>query len=997
MLHDWLVFFVVLILQCDTGQRKSARRSQWVEPDVLSEGDGSSMDDLGLQGSQNNSYTTSLPSRAQSRLRGSVESQSRRGVQRPGSSAHLSSDYTNGLNIARVSSSVVEAGSDMPVMLRGVLTLSVLEKVTIDQIVINLTGVAETSFQPPGVCDGSTSHREIILDESHVIWDGDYPDSSASQAPFPPQNSLVKRKASHEQDPHTPISEQVSKRNRNPMHRRLSHSHSAPILECFPNNLSQRSHEDQDGSYSRRPRIGHANVRKSNSTAFLGNKSTRLVVHDEVFDELVSRSVPLSSSRMRHSTLPALKSMSTPEWSTSDGLSRRELLVSETEFLPTQRHPQSILSHGRTSWRQTFSNFNQYPQLSPGAEAEITSKKVKRRSQYTLPKKWSNISEALKLRINPFRNQRSGPPGVAEAHNINRSSTYRSCEQIKPCPAKATLTTRNSISQFGSHKVSKGVSNLRQRFSPLMITPKPSLVCIRKAIIQNERGVNTDAGDSCTDLNAMCDSDLGAVHPLEFKHSALTPELPAYINLRSRYSMSSMGLTSSSESSGNPIHFEPGEYHYPFVISLPADLPPSLKAKYGCVTYQLRADVVKLGVLANDEVVIELVDPTTGPGTNEEQLGNELTSSNGGSTVERIWDNRLHYTVSFNTPKCLIGGKINLEIHLNPLFHTKLYKFSAFVLQKTSYYSDRCKRYLLRSEVTKFELLHLSNKDKFSSHGSRVRRAMSQLPLLPIVTDRPDSFVDSPLFGYLSRDSRSAISGDEKNQDANDDTAYLDDEAFAEFGETGPWNLNFNLKVPTCSSGKLGHQETNDASCDDSKNIQPSCTHFNSPISIKHYIRVVMRVERGDESSFDKNGRKKQYDIILESPIRILSCRCKPYELPSYSLEEPIHLDSKIPMINLREIGSSVQSKRCHCEESCENTKKSAQLVAHLSRLRKREIARKKAEEEKGDRLNVDACYPSGGAGAPNTPCTDHDKYAALPFPAHNRDQSWQVSTSSIA
>lgn len=100
-------------------------------------------------------------------------------------------------------------------------------------------------------------------------------------------------------------------------------------------------------------------------------------------------------------------------------------------------------------------------------------------------------------------------------------------------------------------------------------------------------------------------------------------------------------------------------------------------------------------------------------------------------------------------------------------------------------------------------------------------------------------------------------------------------------------------------------------------------------------------------------------------------------------------------MSNLRGIGSSNQTKPCHCEESCEITKKSSQLVAHLSRLRQKEIARKQAEEEKNDMLNLAAGCLSGGAASTSVPCINHDLSKIIHFSAENQNPSWNAPTST--
>jgi len=69
----------------------------------------------------------------------------------------------------------------------------------------------------------------------------------------------------------------------------------------------------------------------------------------------------------------------------------------------------------------------------------------------------------------------------------------------------------------------------------------------------------------------------------------------------------------------------------------------------------------------------------------------------------------------------------------------------------------------------------------------------------------------------------------------------------------GPWHLQGVLRVPV-------------------KYMHTSHKHASSFVSIKHALKVILRVEKGSEDSIDpKTGRKKQFDIIIETPVNILS------------------------------------------------------------------------------------------------------------------------------
>ncbi|KAG8764435.1 hypothetical protein FRC15_007628 [Serendipita sp. 397] len=68
----------------------------------------------------------------------------------------------------------------------------------------------------------------------------------------------------------------------------------------------------------------------------------------------------------------------------------------------------------------------------------------------------------------------------------------------------------------------------------------------------------------------------------------------------------------------------------------------------------------------------------------------------------------------------------------------------------------------------------------------------------------------------------------------------------------GPWHLAGTLKVPQ-------------------NYLHTSHQHPKSFVTIKHALKVYLRVEKGNDETDPKTGRKKQFDIIIETPVNILS------------------------------------------------------------------------------------------------------------------------------
>ena len=70
----------------------------------------------------------------------------------------------------------------------------------------------------------------------------------------------------------------------------------------------------------------------------------------------------------------------------------------------------------------------------------------------------------------------------------------------------------------------------------------------------------------------------------------------------------------------------------------------------------------------------------------------------------------------------------------------------------------------------------------------------------------------------------------------------------------GPWTFHKDLQLPR--------------SCD-----QMHFTNRNrrSNIVVTHNLKVVMRVERGDDLYIDKHGKRKMFDIVVQTPMLLLS------------------------------------------------------------------------------------------------------------------------------
>lgn len=104
--------------------------------------------------------------------------------------------------------------------------------------------------------------------------------------------------------------------------------------------------------------------------------------------------------------------------------------------------------------------------------------------------------------------------------------------------------------------------------------------------------------------------------------------------------------------------------------------------------------------------------------------------------------------------------------------------------------------------------------------------------LLPLDSDDPDAFASSP----LSQLHHAA--------DAS--------ETLASFVGPGPWTLVADLRIPST--------------------MCPSNRNGAGGLRVTHTLKVIMRVERGDDQEVnERTGERKLFDIIVKIPISLLS------------------------------------------------------------------------------------------------------------------------------
>ncbi|GAA5827214.1 hypothetical protein JCM5353_007979 [Sporobolomyces roseus] len=276
--------------------------------------------------------------------------------------------------------------------------------------------------------------------------------------------------------------------------------------------------------------------------------------------------------------------------------------------------------------------------------------------------------------------------------------------------------------------------------------------------------------------------------------------------------------------------FKAGTYVYPISIPVPGILPPTLTCEFGSVSYTLKATVVRAGALTTNLTAHSEVMLVAMPGEDDTEESESIV-------VERFWETQMKYHVALSGKSFPIGGQIPLTIRLSPLAKVKVFRVSAQLEQKTSYFASvHSGRKLTRHETPrKVMLIRVDNKDPDEQ-------------MLPILSEDQNALLDHPLREWFI------------NATSSDDTtpSLLDPD--------GPWHLEHNLQLPDCSS-----------------KINFSTHHEKANMAISHVLKIMIRVERGDDEFLDSKGKRKRWDIVVETPVHLLSCRCAQNLLPAYT------------------------------------------------------------------------------------------------------------------
>ncbi|SCV71612.1 BQ2448_3200 [Microbotryum intermedium] len=445
------------------------------------------------------------------------------------------------------------------------------------------------------------------------------------------------------------------------------------------------------------------------------------------------------------------------------------------------------------------------------------------------------VSGASAAMTNTLPNSSLPPPpsGIASAfRNLSVGGAPRSSSRGGAPPRSSSRGGRFSLAGIGEALRGKSTSKVREQSSAR------DEMNGRGESLSSRREPSPDSGHQLATGIITRDQSRGRKTALKVLRAALTA------GGGGGYREGDGGVEGDNDNSDDEIsatgwkEFRAGTYTYPISIAIPVSLPPTISASFGHVTYELKATVHRAGALTSNLTASTEIVLISAPSQDD-------TEENESIVVERFWETQMKYNVALSgklifvplggrLQSFAIGSQIPLSIRLDPMAKIKVHRITAVLEQKTNYFASG--RKLTRHETPKkFPLLRIEHKDP-------------KEPLLPILSDDPKAISDHPLADFFI------------NPDTSNDTtpALLD--------PLGPWHIESYLQLPTCAS-----------------KIAFSTHHEQSNIATSHNIKVMLRVERGDDDYLDSKGNRKLWDVIIESPIHILACQCAQNALPAYS------------------------------------------------------------------------------------------------------------------
>ncbi|KAH7882072.1 hypothetical protein F5I97DRAFT_1817668 [Phlebopus sp. FC_14] len=339
-----------------------------------------------------------------------------------------------------------------------------------------------------------------------------------------------------------------------------------------------------------------------------------------------------------------------------------------------------------------------------------------------------------------------------------------------------------------------------------------------------------------------------------------------------------------------------GTYTYPISFLLPPSLPPTLTHPRGTLTYTLHGVAHRPGTFTSKLSCQTPVHVVAAPSISTGEGGG--AGDPGPVVVERQWEGRLAYMLGLSGRVFVIGsaGTATFDLTLMPLEKVKIWRIGVY-LDERVICIKRSGKFAWDEGVKRVSLLNIQDaclasedpslsveKKKGGKHKQKEEEPVA-IPILPT----PISPHRSPLLQYLSPNADPSI-----------------------IAGPGPYTLSATIALPNCNDRAADGKTTR---------VNFTVKNKKANLRVEHQLRVVIRVEKvgdgeggGDAEEQDDEGgkkKKKAFDIMVQTPVNVLSCRCaSEYQaLPPYSdVFHGDHLDQLPCPCDFMSSGSSASS-----------------------------------------------------------------------------------------
>ncbi|KKY17836.1 putative arrestin domain protein [Phaeomoniella chlamydospora] len=287
--------------------------------------------------------------------------------------------------------------------------------------------------------------------------------------------------------------------------------------------------------------------------------------------------------------------------------------------------------------------------------------------------------------------------------------------------------------------------------------------------------------------------------------------------------------------------FHPGDYIYNFELPIDSRLPETIDVDLGNVKYELEASVERSGAfranLVGSKEVTFIRAPSEGSLEQVEPIA-----------ISRNWEDQLHYDIVISGKSFPLGAQVPIAFKLTPLAKVQCHRIKVFVTENIQYFTNN--KRVHRLEPTRKVLLFEKRADGRST------------------STYPGSSMRVVAGGGVSWDDRArAAAGDEDvRRDENNLLGNLESDS----ASIGPTEMEFNVQLPSCHAMK-----------DKLKSERITFDTTSQTIQVNHWIKIVMRLSKPDDND---PGKRRHFEISIDSPFHILSCRATQANtaLPAY-------------------------------------------------------------------------------------------------------------------